>query len=271
MRRLIAYPLAALGLVTASLMIGSPASAHGYVSSPPSRQALCAAGRVGDCGPIQYEPQSVEGPKGQRNCHGGLAQFAVLNDNGRNWPATSVGTAVTFSWVLTARHSTSSWEYFIGGRRIAFFSDGGRQPSATVSHQVSLAGFSGRQTLLAIWNIGDTPMAFYNCIDLQIGGGGPAPSSTAAPSPTARPTASPTARPSTGPSTGPTVRPSGPAASPSSRPTGTVPGTEWAPGTPYRTGAEVTYQGVRYRCRQSHTSIVTWEPSYYTLALWLPI
>jgi chitin-binding protein len=48
-------------------------------------------------------------------------------------------------------------------------------------------------------------------------------------------------------------------------------GAQWAPGTTYRTGDEVTYQGVRYRCRQSHTSIVTWEPSYYTLALWLPI
>ncbi|GAA1398522.1 lytic polysaccharide monooxygenase [Catellatospora coxensis] len=266
MRRLVAYPLMALGLVTASLAIASPASAHGYVSSPPSRQALCASGRVGDCGPIQYEPQSVEGPKGQRNCHGGLAQFAVLNDDSRNWPATSVGSSVTFNWVLTARHSTSSWEYYIGSRRIAFFEDGGRQPNATVSHQVSLAGFSGRQKLLAIWNIGDTPMAFYNCIDLQVGGGGPSP--TAAPSPTARPSASPTARPSTRP----TVRPSSPAVSPTPRPTGTVPGgAQWAPGTTYRTGDEVTYQGVRYRCRQSHTSIVTWEPSYYTLALWLPI
>ncbi|GAA1632698.1 lytic polysaccharide monooxygenase [Catellatospora bangladeshensis] len=266
MRRLVAYPLAALGFVAASLTFASPASAHGYVSSPPSRQALCASGRVSDCGPIQYEPQSVEGPKGQRNCHGGLSQFAVLNDDGRNWPATSVGTSVTFNWVLTARHSTSSWEYWIGDRRVAFFEDGGKQPNATVSHQVSLAGFSGRQKLLAIWNIGDTPMAFYNCVDLQIGGGGgnPAPSPSPSARPTPRPSASPSVRPSARPSATPTAVP--PRPTPPSAPAG-----EWAPGTTYRTGDEVTYQGVRYRCRQAHTSIVTWEPSYYTLALWLPI
>ncbi|TVT14815.1 chitin-binding protein, partial [Amycolatopsis rhizosphaerae] len=36
------------------------ASAHGYIDSPPSRQAQCAQGIV-DCGEIKYEPQSVEG------------------------------------------------------------------------------------------------------------------------------------------------------------------------------------------------------------------
>ncbi len=39
------------------------AYAHGFVSSPPSRQARCAQGAV-QCGAIKYEPQSVEGPKG---------------------------------------------------------------------------------------------------------------------------------------------------------------------------------------------------------------
>jgi chitin-binding protein len=44
----------------------------------------------------------------------------------------------------------------------------------------------------------------------------------------------------------------------------------WAAGVSYRTGDVVTYDGVRYQCRQSHTSINSWEPSIYTLALWLP-
>src|SRR4051794_39453087 len=141
MRRTVLYPLVALGAAAAgTLIFAEPASAHGYVSSPPSRQALCAQGKVADCGAIQYEPQSVEGPKGLRSCDGGNARFAVLGDDSRNWPATPVGSSVTFNWVLTARHSTSTWQYFIGGKQIAEFDDGGKQPNATVSHQVSLAG-----------------------------------------------------------------------------------------------------------------------------------
>lgn len=37
------------------------ASAHGYVESPASRSYLCKQGVNVNCGPIQYEPQSVEG------------------------------------------------------------------------------------------------------------------------------------------------------------------------------------------------------------------
>ena len=111
--------------VVASLMVASPASAHGYVSAPPSRQALCASGKVKNCGDIQYEPQSVEGPKGLRSCSG-------------------------------------------GNTRIASFNGGGKQPPASVSHSVSLGSRTGKQKVLAIWNIADTANAFYACIDLQV-------------------------------------------------------------------------------------------------------
>src|SRR5215218_10134579 len=104
MRRSIAYPLAALGAIGSTLVVASPALAHGYVSSPPSRQALCASGAVANCGQIQFEPQSVEGPKGLKSCDGGIAGFSVLADESRNWPAKAVGGSVDFSWVLTARH-----------------------------------------------------------------------------------------------------------------------------------------------------------------------
>jgi hypothetical protein len=46
--------------------------------------------------------------------------------------------------------------------------------------------------------------------------------------------------------------------------------TTWAPNTYYAVGALVTYSGVRYRCRQAHTSITTWEPPN-TPALWEPL
>ncbi|MCW2880531.1 MAG: hypothetical protein JWQ95_4631 [Sphaerisporangium sp.] len=167
MRRTITFLTTAIIAIGATLFIASPAQAHGYISSPPSRQAMCAQGRVANCGDIIYEPQSVEGPKGLRSCNGGNARFAQLNDESKGWPATSVGSTVTFNWVLTARHATSTWEYYIGSTRIAVFNDQGRQPGSTVSHTVSLGSRTGRQKVLAIWNIADTANAFYSCVDLQ--------------------------------------------------------------------------------------------------------
>jgi chitin-binding protein len=193
-RRRVTLQLLTVAAVVASLFVAVvPAQAHGYVSSPPSRQAMCAQGRVDNCGDIVWEPQSVEAPKGSMQCNGGGSRFAVLNDNSRNWPATSVANTVTFNWVLTARHATSTWEYFVGSTRIAVFDDGGRQPGATKSHTVSLGVRTGRLTVLARWNIADTPMAFYACVDLQVSGGNggnpppppPPPACGAAWSPTA--------------------------------------------------------------------------------------
>jgi predicted carbohydrate-binding protein with CBM5 and CBM33 domain len=287
MRRSVAYPLVALGITASALVVASPASAHGYVSNPPSRQALCASGAVKDCGAIQFEPQSVEGPKGLRSCDGGLSQFSVLADESRNWPAKSVGSTVSFNWVLTARHRTSTWEYFIGGTKVASIDDGNQQPNATVTHNVDLSAFPGKQRVLAVWNIGDTPMAFYSCIDLNVGGGGgddgpapgaPDPEPTAAPTaaPTAEPTAEPTAAPTGEPTDGPTYPPADPTSAPEAppvvSPTGDgQPGTEWAADVAYATGDIVTYNGTRYQCRQGHTSLRSWEPAIYTLALWLPL
>jgi len=44
----------------------------------------------------------------------------------------------------------------------------------------------------------------------------------------------------------------------------------WAPGVAYTIGNRVSYGGLNYECRQSHTSIVSWEPPN-TPALWLQI
>ncbi|WP_431728938.1 lytic polysaccharide monooxygenase [Verrucosispora sp. TAA-831] len=272
MRRKISYPLVALGMVASSLAVSSPAQAHGYVSNPPSRQALCAAGTVTDCGPIQFEPQSVEAPKGSQRCDGGVAQWSVLSDESRDWPARNVGNSVTLTWVLTARHRTADWQYFIDGNLVAEIDEGNAQPNATVSHTIDLSKFPGRQRLLAVWNIGDTPMAFYNCVDLVVGGGGAAPAprpTTAAPT-TAPTTAAPTTAP-TRPTTAPTTTAPTSAAPTSAAPPPAAGGDAWAAGVSYRTGDVVTFEGKRYECRQGHTAINSWEPSIYTLALWLPL
>ncbi|MFG2650590.1 lytic polysaccharide monooxygenase auxiliary activity family 9 protein [Streptomyces sp. NPDC048436] len=153
-------------LVLASV---TPAAAHGYVSSPPSRQAQCAAGTV-SCGEITNEPQSVEGPKGQTTCSGGNARFSELDDDSKGWKVTDVGSSQEFSWKLTAAHATNSWQYFVGGNKIAEVDDGGAKPGDTVTHKVDFGGLSGKQKVLAVWNIADTANAFYACIDVNIGG-----------------------------------------------------------------------------------------------------
>ncbi len=242
MRRRITLPLLTAGAILGSLFVAvSPAQAHGWITSPPSRQDMCAKGRVANCGDIIYEPQSVEAPKGSMQCNGSGSRFAVLNDESKGWPTTSVGNNVTFTWRLTARHRTSNWEYFVGSTRIANIVDNGAQPPENLSHSVNLGGRTGRIKVLARWNVYDTAMAFYACVDLQVGPGGPNPT----PSPTASPTRPPTPTPS-----------------PTSQPGGT-----WQPNTAYAVGNTVTYNGLSYRCIQAHTSLPGWEPPN-TPALW---
>jgi chitin-binding protein len=238
-------PVLTVVALLVSMFLAAPAQAHGYISSPPSRQAMCAQGRVANCGDIVYEPQSVEAPKGSMQCNGGGSRFAVLNDESKPWRATSVGTSVTFNWVLTARHRTSTWEYFVGSTRVAVVNDNGATPGATVTHTVSLAGYSGRIKVLARWNVYDTANAFYSCVDLTVGGGG------GNPTPSASPTRSNPPSPSASPTRG-------------EPPTGI---TTWTAGTAYAVGAVVTYNGVSYRCLQAHTALVGWEPPT-TPALW---
>ncbi|MBE1590305.1 lytic polysaccharide monooxygenase [Nonomuraea angiospora] len=241
MRRTLTLVAVVVIAVATTLFNTTPAFAHGYVNSPPSRQANCAQGKVPNCGNIIYEPQSVEGPKGLRNCHANLSQFAQLSDESKPWPAAQVGTTVTFNWTFTARHATLNYEYYIGNTRVAVFNGNGQQPPATVAHTVNLSGYSGRQKVLAIWNISDTANAFYSCIDLQIGGGGN-------PNPTPTPTVTPTPNPT------PT-------------PTPTTPSGTWKAGTAYAVGNTVTYNGVTYRCIQAHTALAGWEPPNVP-ALW---
>ncbi|WP_405607246.1 lytic polysaccharide monooxygenase [Streptomyces sp. NBC_01511] len=154
-------------IVAISLPAGS-ASAHGYISDPPSRQAQCASGTV-SCGEIKYEPHSVEGPKGLTSCSGGNSRFSELDDDSKGWAVTPIGSSQSFNWKITARHATSTWQYFVAGQKVAEFNDGGAQPGSTVTHNVNFGGISGKQEILAVWNIADTANAFYACIDVNIG------------------------------------------------------------------------------------------------------
>lgn len=196
---------ALFGLATVALPLATTgaAQAHGYTANPPSRQALCADGTVQNCGSIQWEPQSVEGPGNFPTggpadgalCSGGNGRFSVLDDpRGGSWPATDVrpGQQVSFTWTITAGHSTESFRYFITKNSwdpskpltrdqleltpVEQVDLGGAQPGDTVTHQVTLPGDkTGRHLVFAVWEIADTSNAFYACSDVNFGGAATSP------------------------------------------------------------------------------------------------
>ncbi|WP_333812802.1 glycosyl hydrolase family 18 protein [Timonella senegalensis] len=163
--------VAAMGFVAVfPALTALPASAHGWVTDPPSRQANCAAGATPfDCGSVKYEPQSVEAPKGSMKCSGGNAQFSILDDNSKAWPVKNIGSSINIQWKLTAAHNTSLWEYFVDGKLHQTFDQGGAQPSPTINHTLTNLP-SGKHTILARWNVSNTGNAFYNCMDVNVGG-----------------------------------------------------------------------------------------------------
>ncbi|GAB1335811.1 lytic polysaccharide monooxygenase [Streptomyces sp. E-15] len=188
-----------LGAVTAGAFALSTggASGHGYTDLPISRQKLCQNGTVPNCGQIQWEPQSVEGPKGfpaggpadGQICNAGLGQFAPLSapttPSGAAWPTTRVtgGQSYTFRWQFTARHATTDFRYYVtkpgwNQNHNLARSDlnltpfltvpyNNQQPPATLSHSGTLpSGLSGHHVIVAVWTIADTGNAFYACSDV---------------------------------------------------------------------------------------------------------
>ena len=190
---------AAVGLATTgALMLSSGgASSHGYTDLPVSRQKLCQNGGVSNCGAIQWEPQSVEGPKGfpsagpadGKLCSAGNASFAPLDaprtPSGGAWPTTRVtgGQEYTFRWQFTAMHATTDFKYYVtkpgwNQNHALSRSDlnltpfltvpyGGQRPPQTLSHSGTLpSGLSGRHVIVAVWTVADTANAFYACSDV---------------------------------------------------------------------------------------------------------
>nr|WSZ96157.1 lytic polysaccharide monooxygenase [Streptomyces sp. NBC_00857] len=194
MRKKTGAAVVGLAIAGVSLLGTGSASSHGYTDSPISRQKLCANGTVTNCGNIQWEPQSVEGPKGfpaagpadGKICSGGLSQFAQLDDpRGGTWPTTrlSSGQNFSFRWQFTASHATTDFKYYVTKSgwnpsqpltRAALDTQpfltvpyNGQRPPSTLSHSGTLPSKSGRHMIVAVWTIADTSNAFYSCSDVQ--------------------------------------------------------------------------------------------------------
>ncbi|KAJ1021702.1 hypothetical protein NDA16_003838 [Ustilago loliicola] len=190
--------LVALVATLSHLFIGL-VDAHGYVMAPASRSYACKQGSAKNCGEIQYEPQSVEAPKGlplNRNgdgklCSAGLSQFSELDRQGAKvWPTSKASDVSSFTWKFTAQHATTDFKYFITkpnwdsskaqGLSASDFDStpfltipmNGKAPPATMNHdlQKNMPSRSGYHVVYAVWTVDNTVNAFYQCIDLDFGG-----------------------------------------------------------------------------------------------------
>lgn len=181
------------------------ANAHGYMTNPPSRQALCAKGINVDCADLGYNKEGVgESPKGFPTAgpadgeipSGGKPLFKKADEQSANrWHLTPIHDRnIGFDWYYSTGHKTTKWEYFITktgwnpNRPLARESfeltpfctvDGHGKPAnggehegqgpAPEKHQCTIpADRSGHHVILGLWTIDNTGNAFHNMVDVDI-------------------------------------------------------------------------------------------------------
>ncbi len=197
----------------AAMFGAQQAAAHGYMTEPPSRAYACKLGLNANCGPAQYEPQTVgEAPKGfptfgpadGKIPSGGNATFAALDAQAATrWHLTEISDrSTTFNWFYTAAHKSTRWEYFItktgwnpnlpltrdsfeltpfcqidGGGGVPIDGSAGGTGPAAQKHACTIPDDrSGQHVILGAWTVDDTAAAFYDIVDVNISAdAGPAP------------------------------------------------------------------------------------------------
>ncbi|MDD1780269.1 N-acetylglucosamine-binding protein GbpA [Enterovibrio sp. ZSDZ35] len=196
-------------LPVAAALFSAGAMSHGYVSAveggaAAGRAALCkytnATGEKNtDCGQVQWEPQSVEGPEGfpelgpedGKIASAGLIQFSPLDEQtASRWVKTPITAGQNdFEWTFTANHVTRTWKYYITNAdwnpnqplaRSTFdlnpfcvIEGNMEKPPKRVLHTCDVPERDGYQVILAVWDVGDTAAAFYNVMDVQFDGDQP--------------------------------------------------------------------------------------------------
>lgn len=177
------------------LLSASAASAHGYIDSPASRSYLCNQGGNVNCGAIQYEPQSLEGPKGFPQAgpadghiaSAGKQQYHELDAQTQTrWKQVDVKTGdMSFVWTLTMSHKTESWDYYVTKTgwnpskpltRADFeltpfchYDGNGETPKSPVIQKCTIpTDRKGYHVILGVWSIADTSNAFYQVVDVNM-------------------------------------------------------------------------------------------------------
>jgi chitin-binding protein len=289
-RRKLSAVIATSGAVAAAgllIVVGPapPATAHGTVASPPSRAYVCwqegpetpdseackaavAAGGTqafydwNEVSLIDVDGHHRERIPDGKLCSAGRDKYRGLDLQRSDWPARSVSAgSFTVTLHATAPHAGSDFEFYVTREGwspteplrwsdlVALHAFRNVNPTTNQTFTITLPQRTGRHILYMIWQrVAYSDEAFYSCSDINFGGGSTPPPS---PSPTISPTSSPTASPTSSPTTSPAAG-------------------AWAPGVAYQIGNRVTYAGLLYECRQSHTSLTGWEPPN-TPALWLAL
>lgn len=190
------------------------ANAHGYVGNGQSdvKARAVTTGNT-NLGPVQWDPQSVEGPKGFSldPATGGPADGRIASAGDAKWSnldaqsperwvehEVDAGQTLNIGWHYTAPHKSAQWHYYItktGWDQNAPLNRGELQPLTVVKHDGSAApqntahkvklpaDHTGDHVILAVWDVADTTNAFYNVIDVHIDGeAGPVQPDTIAPS-----------------------------------------------------------------------------------------
>jgi predicted carbohydrate-binding protein with CBM5 and CBM33 domain len=203
-RKILLGSACSLAVLTA-LVFSQSASAHGYLSSPPSRAALCQQGENTGCGGAQYEPQSVgevrtgfplTGPVDGQIASGGNGRFAQLDaQTPTRWAKTDIkDRTVDFEWMYHAAHVTSGWEYYItktgwdqtqplsraafeltpfcsvaGNGAVPIDGPAGGHGLGKNKHTCTIPDDrDGHHVILANWSVADTNMTFHSVTDVNI-------------------------------------------------------------------------------------------------------
>ncbi|MGF1768422.1 N-acetylglucosamine-binding protein GbpA [Enterovibrio makurazakiensis] len=195
-------------LPLAAALFSAGAMSHGYISAVDNgtagRAALCKLSTESgqqntDCGQVQWEPQSVEGPEGfpefgpedGKLASAGLIQFSPLDEQtASRWVKRSISAGKNdFEWTFTANHVTRTWKYYITKpdwnvnqplarasldlNPFCVVQGNMEKPPKTMVHACDVPVREGYHVILAVWDVGDTAAAFYNAIDVQFDGDQP--------------------------------------------------------------------------------------------------
>ncbi|WP_254450202.1 lytic polysaccharide monooxygenase [Cohnella herbarum] len=180
---------ALLLILACSLLFADRASAHGRLID--GRADLCMSGQNTDCGPVQYEPWSVEGrgdfpeigvPDGQ--IAGGGKYPPLDAQTMTRWTKTNLsGGPHTFQWKIVANHSTNYWDYYITKpgwdpnkplaradlELFCRYEDNGAIPATDYSNDCFVPNDrEGYHVIVAVWDIFDTVNAFYQAMDVNL-------------------------------------------------------------------------------------------------------
>ncbi|WP_199550340.1 lytic polysaccharide monooxygenase [Streptomyces sp. N35] len=197
-RKQISIATAVAASVAASVLSVTAAHGHGYVGDGGEGLKARAALKANtNLGPIQYEPQSLEGPKGfpaagpadGKLASAGQAMATNLDEqSATRWVKQDVTTGPqSVNWTYTAPHKTTKWDYFMtkpGWDPNDKLDRGDFEHIQTVEHDGSAADTNpnhkvvipdnraGYHVIYAVWTVDDTANAFYNVIDVNVTGNG---------------------------------------------------------------------------------------------------